>query len=63
MLTNSLGATDEPLVYAGYARYRKAMLEQGVIIHEFRADALIEGEPRYSSFGSSTGPDRTPRWR
>ena len=53
VLTNSLGATDEPLVYAGYARYRKAMLEQGVIIHEF-GPTLSKESRQYGSFGSST---------
>ncbi|HEX6018340.1 MAG TPA: phospholipase D family protein [Burkholderiaceae bacterium] len=32
--TNSLGATDEPLVHAGYAKYRLAMLRMGVKLHE-----------------------------
>ena len=35
--TNSLGATDEPLVHAGYARYRLAMLKMGVKLHELGA--------------------------
>ncbi len=34
VLTNSLGATDEPLVHTGYARYRGAMLGLGVEIRE-----------------------------
>ncbi|RYY71666.1 MAG: phospholipase D family protein, partial [Comamonadaceae bacterium] len=29
IVTNSLGATDEPLVYVGYARYREEMLRLG----------------------------------
>ena len=29
-MTNSLGATDEPLAYRGYRRYRLAMLKMGV---------------------------------
>ena len=35
IVTNSLGATDEPLVYAGYARYRDDMLRLGMTIYEF----------------------------
>ena len=34
VLTNSLAATDEPLVHIGYARYRRPMLELGVEVHE-----------------------------
>ncbi|MDM0011629.1 phospholipase D family protein [Variovorax sp. J22P168] len=34
LVTNSLGSTDEPLAYAEYAKYRKAMLEAGVQIFE-----------------------------
>ncbi|MDM0015672.1 phospholipase D family protein [Variovorax sp. J22P168] len=53
VLTNSLGATDEPLVYAGYARYRRAMLEKGVLIHEF-GPGLSRQSAQYGSFGNST---------
>ena len=53
VLTNSLGATDEPLVYAGYARYRQAMLEQGVVIHEF-GPGLSRQTRQYGNFGNST---------
>jgi len=38
ILTNSLAATDEPLVHIGYARYRVAMLNAGV-------DRLVAGMP------------------
>jgi putative cardiolipin synthase len=34
VLTNSLGATDEPLAHAGYARYRHEMLRIGVELAE-----------------------------
>jgi putative cardiolipin synthase len=34
ILTNSLAATDEPLVHVGYARYRMALLRSGVEIYE-----------------------------
>ena len=36
VLTNSLAATDVALVHAGYSKYRKALLEGGVRIHELR---------------------------
>jgi len=38
IVTNTLAATDVPAVHAGYARYRRALLEAGVELHELRAD-------------------------
>lgn len=40
VLTNSLASTDVPVVHAGYARYRRALLRAGVEIHEARS---VEG--------------------
>lgn len=34
VVTNSLGATDAPLVHARYVNYREAMLEIGVVVYE-----------------------------
>lgn len=34
VITNSLSTTDEPLVHAGYARYRHALLKMGVKLYE-----------------------------
>lgn len=36
VLTNSLAATDVPLVHAGYARYREKLLRHGVQLHELK---------------------------
>ena len=36
LLTNSLEATDVPVVHGGYAPYRKALLEHGVKLYELR---------------------------
>lgn len=36
VLTNSLDATDVPAAHAAYARYRVALLEEGVELHEVR---------------------------
>jgi putative cardiolipin synthase len=36
ILTNSLAATDVPVVHAGYAPYRERLLAAGVELHEFR---------------------------
>lgn len=35
LLTNSLAATDEPLVHVGYRRYRVALLKEGVDLYEW----------------------------
>ena len=37
VITNSLAATDEPLVHVGYARYRRALLQMGVALYEVMA--------------------------
>jgi len=39
VLTNSLAATDVWLVHAGYRKYRKALLRDGVRLYELKADA------------------------
>lgn len=38
VLTNSLAATDEPVVHTGYARYRNRLLEGGVKLYELRPE-------------------------
>jgi len=40
VLTNSLAATDVGAVHAGYSRYRMALLEAGVKLHELKPDAI-----------------------
>ncbi len=39
ILTNSLASTDVGVVHAGYAKYRKPLLQGGVEIYEFKPDA------------------------
>ena len=39
ILTNSLASTDVVPVHSGYVRYRQALLEAGVELHEYRVDA------------------------
>jgi putative cardiolipin synthase len=36
VLTNSMAASDVPVVHAGYARYRKDLLDMGVELHELK---------------------------
>jgi len=54
VMTNSLGATDEPLVHGGYARYRRAMLKMGVHVLEF-GSTLTRQSGALGDFRSSLG--------
>jgi cardiolipin synthase C len=51
VLTNSLLSTDVPAVHAGYARYRRALLEGGVELYEYRVDSS-RPSPRQHSMRS-----------
>lgn len=53
IVTNSLGSTDEPLVYRAYSRYRPEMLKLGVQLYEF-APELVRRSDRFGAFGKST---------
>ena len=52
LLTNSIGATDEPLVHWGYARYRPAMLDLGLQVREL-SPTLPARTQAFGSFGRS----------
>jgi len=54
LMTNSLGATDEPLVYWRYARKREAMLKAGVTIYEL-SPSLVRKTQEFGTFGRSMG--------
>lgn len=54
LLTNSFGATDEPLVYAGYERYRLDLLRAGLRIHEL-SPTLARDSGRTAYFGDTIG--------
>jgi putative cardiolipin synthase len=54
LMTNSLGATDEPLVYWRYARKREAMLKAGVTIYEL-SPTLVRKTQEFGVFGQSMG--------
>lgn len=54
VLTNSLDATDVAPVHAGYAKWRKALLQAGVELYEMRRTAPDhEPPPKGGPFGSS----------
>jgi len=44
VVTNSIGSTDEPLVYAAYAKRRKAMLESGVQLYEINPEDPVKNK-------------------
>ena len=54
VLTNSMAATDEPVVHQAYARYRAAMLDLGVTIHEL-SPGLSRKSGVFGDFRSSDG--------
>ena len=54
VITNSLASTDEPLVHAGYQRYRTEMLDLGVRLYEV-APSRIQRSTNLGSFGQSIG--------
>lgn len=53
ILTNSLEATDVAVVHAGYAKWRKPLLEAGVALYELRREAT--DEPSREKRGSGGG--------
>jgi putative cardiolipin synthase len=55
LITNSIGATDEPLVHASYSRYRLDMLRAGVDIHELSPASSMNRWGRFGRFGRSIG--------
>jgi phosphatidylserine/phosphatidylglycerophosphate/cardiolipin synthase-like enzyme len=52
ILTNSLASTDSPLVYDGYAHYRRELLRLGVELYEVRP-RLGDKRPRFHPFHRS----------
>ena len=54
VLTNSLASNDAPAAHAGYARYRKDLLDLGVELYEMRSDqeGTIGGMGSTPGFGS-----------
>jgi putative cardiolipin synthase len=54
VITNSLAATDEPLVHNGYSHYRIRMLEAGVDLYEL-SPTRTQQTKRLGMFGTSLG--------
>jgi putative cardiolipin synthase len=59
LITNSLSTTDEPLVHAGYARHRPALLKLGVQLYELMpAVGAAEPVPSPEPVDASISPGR-----
>jgi len=54
LLTNSLAATDEPLVHLGYRKYRPQLLRLGVDVYEL-SPLRVQRTPRLGRFASTQG--------
>ncbi len=54
LVTNSLAATDEPLVHTGYRRYRPEMLRMGVDLYEL-SSTRVRRSVRLGILGSKIG--------
>jgi putative cardiolipin synthase len=54
IITNSLASTDEPMVHAGYRRYRSEMLDLGVQLYELVPSRVTQAK-NLGSFGRSLG--------
>ena len=54
LMTNSLGATDEPIVHTGYSDYREPMLALGIDLYEI-SSSRVKRNRRENLFGASLG--------
>jgi putative cardiolipin synthase len=54
VLTNSLAAADEPVVFVGYARYRQKLLVHGVELYELKPGDKAEVPSQLALFRSSS---------
>ena len=54
VLTNSLAATDEPLVHVGYRKYRRGLLKLGVDLYEL-SPVRVHKASRLGMFATSQG--------
>ena len=55
VVTNSLAATDVPMVHSGYARYRRPLLEAGIELHEVKPTAVLADAKREEKRERSEG--------
>ena len=53
ILTNSFASNDVAVVYAGYAKYRKALLEAGVDLYEYKPNSVLIKQAKQRGSGLS----------
>lgn len=61
VLTNSLEATDSPVVHAGYAKRRKPLLEGGIALYELRSLSPDTGANKTAGLMGSSGSSGSSR--
>jgi putative cardiolipin synthase len=54
ILTNSLASTNMPIVHAGYAKYRKALLRAGVELYEMNREVVTEEQRKQQDRNESS---------
>ena len=52
LITNTLAATDVAAVHSGYTRYRKTLLQDGVVLYETKSEPPAPGEKTHFSMPS-----------
>ncbi|MCO6503909.1 MAG: phospholipase D family protein [Snodgrassella sp.] len=53
ILTNSLSATDVPIVHSGYINYRIPLLQNGIEIYELKKQGVLKSKKEHSFSGGS----------
>lgn len=53
ILTNSLSATDVPIVHSGYINYRVPLLQNGVELYELKKQGVLKNKKEHSFSGGS----------
>ncbi|SHH25281.1 phospholipase D family protein [Ferrimonas marina] len=59
ILTNALSANDVPLVHAGYMRYRKDLIRNGIELYEFKAIKEPDDAPKKPKKSRWSGASRS----
>ena len=61
ILTNSLASTDVPVVHAGYARHRRALLRAGIELYEMNRQLTPEQRSRIRNSWQQMTPEERER--
>ncbi len=55
VLTNSLKANDVAIVHAGYAKWRRTLLQHGIKLYELKRDSVTDRQPRDRGLTGKSG--------